>query len=748
MAGETNTSPVLAAADRAAGGAVTDIAKMTPQQRHSRLIAWFDQEMRRQAHNRFQMAMDEDYYDSIQWQPDEAAEVKARGQSPVVYNEVKPMIDWLIGIERRTRVDFKVYSRDDSPGADEDAKNKTKLLKYLSDVNREPFERSRAADDQFKAGLGWIEIGISPDPEDEPIYKRAESWRNCLYDSLGTSRDINQDCRYFFRFRIVDLDVAIAYFPDKEAQLRAACIGHSDEHYLEWWNGKRIEEVDAPIGMPGKYSMFDSDAWVNNVRDRVLLIECWHYEYTRETRGGTSIVDRVRKKMHCTLMTRQDEILHVPSPYRHNKFPFVPYWCYRRKRDNAPYSPIRPVRGPQDSMNKRVSKALFELSANQVIAEEDALNPAVMDADEVREELQAPDGFAVLAKGGLKKLEVRKGNPNFQGLLELAQLDQSMIRNASGVSDQNLNRTENQQSGIALKMKDDQGSKLTAEIFDNMLFAHQLEGEIELSLAEQFYTEPKVFPVAGERGKREYVRINQPGPNGERLNDITQRKAQFVIGEQAWRQTLMQAAFESMMELLGQLAPVAPQVVLALMDMVFELADIPNKQTVVQRIRSVTGFNDPDEPMTPEQQADAQQKQRQATLQAQLQMRQLMNDIKAAEAKGEQLSAQTLKTRVEAMYVAMQAGQVVATVPHVTPVADELLASAGFKDMHPGAAAPAVVQDPNLAPGATSQPPAPDSGMPPADQVPAAQPALAAGEEQGIETVRPDGATQPTGAPQ
>jgi hypothetical protein len=723
MAGEKTPSTV---ADRATGADTRDASKLKPEQRHRRLMSWFDQEMRRQAHNRFQMALDEDYYDSIQWQADEAQEVKDRGQNPVVYNEVKPMVDWLIGVERRTRTDFSVYSRDGTPEGDEDAKTKTKLLKYLADVNRANFERSDAADDQFKAGLGWIEIGISPDPEDEPIYKRMESWRNMLYDSLGSRRDL-EDSRYLFRFRIVDLDVAIAFFPDKEQQLRESCVGRSDDHYLEWWGGKPIEEIDLPMSLPGKYSMYDSDSWARNERERVLLIECWHYEYTRETRGGAGMMDRVRKKMHVTLMTERHELMHAKSPYEHNKYPFVPYWCYRRKKDNAPYSPIRPVRGPQDSLNKRISKSLFVMSTNQTWMEKGAIDPKMMSADEVRDEAAAPNGFIMLADGGLAKVETKRENDVAQGHLQLAQIDQAMIRNASGISEENLNRTTSVQSGIALAKKDEQGSKLTAQIFDNQLFARQLEGELELSLTEQFYTDEKVFSIAGERQKREYVRINQPGPDGKKLNDVTARRAMFVIGEQAWKQTIQQAAFESLMEVLGKLAPAAPQVVLALLDMVFELADIPNKKTVVQRIRAVTGVADPDEKATPEQEAAQAQKQQQEQMQQELALKQLVNDIKAAEAKGEQLDAQSLKTRIETMYVALQAGQVVATVPGVTPVADELLKSIGFQDRHPGA---------NPVPPAAAQPalPPPDAGAPALPD-----PQLADGAATGIETPGADG---------
>jgi len=719
-------------------------ASQAQKDKHSRLLSWFQQEMRRQSHNRYQMALDEDYYDSIQWLPDEAAELKERGQNPTVYNEVKPTIDWLIGTERRNRVDFMVISPDGNPQSEDEAKSKTKLLKYIAEANRLEFERSRSANETFKAGLGWIEVGVSPDPEDEPIFVRSESWRNMLYDSLGTRPDL-EDSRYLFRFRIMDLDIAIAFFPDKEDQLRASCVSRDEDHYLEWWNGKPMDEIDSPSAMPGKWAMYDTDSWAKNNRERVLLIEAWYKDPTTETSGlGTSAIDRVRMKMQCTVMTEKHIILDAPSPYKHNKYPFVPMWCYRRAKDNAPYGPIRTIRGPQDSLNKRMSKALFVLSTNQTIAEADAFDARIMTAEQARDELMAPDGFVLLAKGGIEKLKTHRENDVAEGHLRLAQADQATIRSASGITSENLGRDSNVTAGIALKQKAEQGGMLTAEIFDNMLLARQLEGELTLSLIEQFYNEPKIFSIEGERHKREYVRINQKDPvTGHVLNDVTARKAQFIIGEQSWRQSLQQAAFEKVMEMLTQLAPVAPQVVVALLPSVFELSDLPNKQQMLQTIRQATGMQDPDEPPTPQQQQAQQQQQALAARQLEAQMASLDAEIAKSKATGTNLDAKTLETTLKAIYVAMQAAQVVSTVPHVAGAADELLQSAGFVDKKPGMPpSPATPQ-----PGVPPFPGMPDSarpnqhqtaeGAPPQQNEGAPQPPqLANGSMQGIETPR------------
>jgi len=697
---------------------------------HGKLLAFFQQEMRRQSVNRYQMAIDEDYYDSDHYTIEEKAIIKSRGQAPVVYNETKSTIDWLIGTERRTRTDFTIQARESSKEADEDAKAKTKLLKYINDANKLEFEHSSAADDAFKAGVGWLEIGISEDPEDEPLYERHESWRNILYDSLGKRRDLT-DCRYLFRFRTVDLDFAIAYFPGKEQQLRVASVSTDSDSYLEWWNGHPIDSLGEGTPMPGKYTMYDSDAWANNQRERVMLIEAWHTEATTETTGmGTSAIDRVRQKMFCTIMTEKDVITTQPSPYNHNRFPFVPYWCYRRKRDGAPYGIARPVRGPQDSLNKRMSKVQHILSSAQMIAENDAFDDEIMTSEEAREEFSAPDGLVLLAKGGLAKIKTDRQNDVSESHVRLMSTDTAIIRNAAGVTNENLGRDTQAISGIAVQKKSEQGSILTAELFDNMRFGRQIEGEIKVSLIEQYYNQPKEFAITGERAKREYVQINTPDPvTGQILNDMTARKCLFIIGEQDWKQSLQQAAAESMMALLQQLAPTAPEVALSLLDLVVELFDLPNKTLILQRIRSVTGQTDPNGEVTPEEQAMRDQNDQKKSEKEQMEKDQLMAEIDNLRAKTKDTIAASVKKGVDSSFAAMQTGQVIVSIPAVAPIADAVMQDAGYQSPNP------VGDDPNFPIASVAQQPVVDF---PSNTDPMSPSTPGIGERQGIETMRPD----------
>lgn len=694
----------------AAGGLPQD--EESKQARHERRKAWFLSEASRQATNRALMAKCERFYDGEQWKFEDAQELRARGQEPIVYNEVKPTIDWLLGTERRTRVDFVVIAEDDGEEASEDARLKTKLLKYLDDTNRATFERSQAAEDAWKAGIGWIEVGLRGDKNGPPIYIGAESWRNIIYDSLGSSRRDMSDGRFKFRIKVVDLDVALAIFPEKEKELReCAQTGDDITIFREWMSGSGLitgldsfanskhEELD--FLTPNPVDMF-------NARERVLLLECWSREPIRNTEPNDyGIADPVTFKMYCSVMTEKHTLIEAPSPFKHDRDPFIPVWAYRNRRTGLPYSPILQLMGPQEALNHRMSRALFEGASNQVEMEEDAVNPEVMTFDEIRDELNDPNGLAIYAKGALagNKVRERKGQLEARFQLELGARDIQALRQMSGVSGENRGLDTNSQSGRAVLAKQDQGSLLTTELFDNLLFARQMEGEMVLSLAEQFLTQPMTVRTQDDKAGYAYSKINQYDPVSKTwLNDITARRAHFVVGEQAWKQTYAEAAFQSLMEVMTQLAAAAPQVVVALLDVVFEMhPNLPRKALVLDRIRSVTGQAPADGKLTPEQEQAKQQQAQQAQAQFELQMAGIQAEIKEKVSKGEKLDAEAMATRLEALRNAAEAAQILAAVPQATPVADELLRSAGFRDQ----AAPQVLPD-QMAPAQPALPAGPD----------------------------------------
>ncbi|AXF51435.1 portal protein [Erwinia phage Pavtok] len=668
---------------------------------HRRLIRLYEDELDRQSENRSQMARDEDFYDNDQWREEDARALRERGQVPLVYNVISSSINWVLGTEKRGRTDYKILPR--RKDASKPAERKTQLMKYLSDVNMTPFHRSRAFEDSVKVGIGWIETGVQNEDDGEPVFTRYESWRNLLWDSACTENDL-KDCRYIFRAKWVDLDIAEAMFPDRIGTLRAAAAGN--QAY-----GLDEQGDDAMDSMENQLSGYASIRSFNDgfQRGRVRLIECWYRKPTKAKRmvggdftgelfdeqnpspghqqsideGEAVPMDRTMMQMHVAIMCNVGMLYHAPSPYRHNQFPFTPLWCYRRGRDNLPYGMIRGMRDMQEDINKRASKALHILSTNKVIMDEGAVD----DLDEFAEEVSRPDAILVKKKG--YQLEINAERELAPAHLDLMSRSISMIQTLSGVTDENMGRATNATSGRAINARQEQGSMTTAGIFDNLRFAVQIHGQKELSLIEQFFTERKQFRITNARGTPEYIEVNDGLPE----NDIVRSKADFIISDADWRASVRQAQTEELFALLQQLAPVAPQVALVMLDLIVEGMDVTSRDEIVKRIRQVTGMRDPDaEDMTPEEKEAEAAKQQAEAAQAELNQRAVMAKIAVDEARAQKDMASIGKTQADVKKVlgslagenvstqlaALQAAIAAIQTPGAVGVADGILHESGF----------------------------------------------------------------------
>lgn len=597
------------------------------QSRFLRIKAWRKEAGDLQRDNRFAQMVDHDFYDGDQWTEDDATILRERGQAPLVFNVIKSTIDWIIGTERRTRVDYRVLPREknDADGAE----TKTNLLKFVGDANRFPYARSRAFADAIKSGVGWMEVSVRSDPTDEPIYQGYEDWRNIWYDPLSVEPDLS-DARYLFRERYVDLDVAMAMFPERKDVLRASAVQSA-----QYSDSLLIDDVDA------ERDVYEQGAGVltDDTRSRVKLVECWYrqvwsgkimrgdelgtlngatFDAANELHGllaqegHASVYDAVQMRVRCMVYCEAGVLQDAESPYRHNRFPLVPIWAHRKKRGNTPYGVVRGLIDPQSDLNKRRSKALFILSTNQVVADDDAVD----DWDEAAEEVARPDGIIRAKKGS--RFEIRNVVQLAEEHVNLMQQDRQFIESTGGVTDEMMGRESNAQSGKAILARQDQGHAVTAELFDNLRMSIQLVGEITLSLIEQYYTDRKVVRVLGDRGQAQYVTINEPQEDGSLLNDITARQADFQVDAMNFSASARQAAFESMMNMIGQLGN--PEAALALLDLAVDLSDIPGKDEMVKRIRAMTGQKDPDQADDdPQRMEEAQAEQGRAQQEAELQ---------------------------------------------------------------------------------------------------------------------------------
>lgn len=631
--------------------------------RLAKIEDWWYQARQVQSLARYEMSLDQDFYDGLQWSDEDKLELADRGQLPLVFNKIKTSVDWILGSEKRTRIDAKVFPREENDV--QLAEVKTQLLKYLSDVNKTGFARSRAFSDAVIVGVGWLEDAIRNDPTDEMLYSRYESWRNIWYDHLSQERDMS-DARYIFRSKWTDLDIALAMFPEQAEAIRAAArmqdLWNNDDDEFFWMNGTLSADGRVMTSRGSVYDAFNSD----NRRDRVRLIECWYrvparvqimrgipriegmiydqkdaYHVEMVEEGYASTYDALKMVVRCAMFLSGDTTGHgfllqdMASPYRHNRFPLTPIWCFRRGRDNTPYGIVRNIRDPQEDLNKRRSKALFILSTNKLIADKTAFD----DWDEVAEEMARPDG--ILKKTPGTEVQLHNETDVAERHVMMEEADAKYIQDVSGVTDENMGRQTNATSGIAIHARQNQGTLVTAEVFDSLRLATQLQGELQLSLVEQFYDQAKKIRITGSRGTTKFVQINEAQLDAQTgqmrtVNDITESQADYVVDAQDFRESVRIAMFETLMNLLGQLPP---EVTINILDLVVELSDVPGKEEIVKRIRKINGQVDPDHQDDPNAIAELQAKQQQEQAQAELVQRATEGELAEQEARINKLLA-------------------------------------------------------------------------------------------------------------
>lgn len=670
------------------------------ERKKQKLQDWVYQERVRQSENRKEMAIDANYADGLQWTDDEIKDMEDRGQLALTFNEIKPAVEWILGTEQRTKVDWSVLPR--KAAGVEDAQTKTKILKYLNDVNQTSFKRSFAFRHCVTVGVGWMETHISTDPEDEPIRHGNEHWRNVWWDSLSTQPDLS-DARYLFRQRYLDLDIAIAMWPEREQKLRSYAENrmHGPTYDEDSWIQSQVY-----YDQQNNYISRVDDALSasHNRRLVVPLIEMWYRETASglkvrgedkfngmlydETNpelsklremGSISLHEAVYMQMRLAIFLDQGCLLHDDkSPYNHNRFPLHPIWCYRRDIDGMPYGIVRNARDAQFDLNKRRAKALWLLSTVRSIMEKGAVD----DLDEFVDEVGRPD--AVIVKNSGKELAIEHNNALADGHVVLEDRDKNYIHSTSGVTAENLGQETNATSGKAIQSRQNQGTVVTGPIFTNLRQAYKWQGQVTLSLMEQFYNDEREFRITGDDGEHEFVQVNQfDEMTGQYMNDITARQADFVVSEQDFRESVRQAMFESMMDMVGKLPG---EMALQMLDMVFELSDLPKKDEIIKRIRQINGMPPPDE--TDEEKAQREQAD---AAEQEIMQRERMSVIEEREAstaekqarveeimgKATKLKAENVKTQLEALKSGMETSGMMAQAPDVAAMLDDLIAELG-----------------------------------------------------------------------
>lgn len=605
------------------------------------------------------------YYDGDQIPPQVAAVLEERGQPVECQNLIAPAIDSVLGTEAKTRSDLRVEANYENDDMEKLAEALNAEFYTVCQEMRIDRVRSDAYAGQIKAGLSWVEVRRNPDVTG-PRYIAEQINRNEVdWDWLSKKPDL-RDARWVRRRRWIDLDEAVMLFPQRAETLKNAVGTWDTFDDIERIDG---DDVDLRSGWEERQTWSRNEAeYLSTSRDRIMLYVIYYRVYERipmlalptgkmveydknNVAHAVAVASgRVKVEMRLVSFIRESwwagpyHLGDRPCDAPQGMFPLVPFWGFRKDQSGIPYGLVSRMISAQNSYNFRHLKVTWLLQASQVIMDSDATN---MTAEQVRKEANRPDGVFVLNADRKNKtkaadaLQINRDSSVSAQQMQVMEYDRQNIQDCAGIYSSYMGQdTSGVVSGIAVSNLVEQSSTTLAEINDNYTMACNALGELVLNyLLEDLKQKTSYTIVVNRKDKRrrKVVTINTPGDDGKITNDISRLDARIVLAPidstPAYRAQLAD-------RLIGIIQKLPPQAQSAVIDLVLELVEIPNKDEFIDRVSRALGTQDPQYMTEEEKQASQQQAKLNEFAQA-LQFKQQIAEIqnKDADTASKQASA-------------------------------------------------------------------------------------------------------------
>jgi hypothetical protein len=608
-----------------------------------------------------------------QWTEEDRGAMRFKDRPIYEFNHIQPAVHTALGIQLNSRVDISLKPR--GYGADEaTADILSRLIMQVQDESEFHWMESKIYEDGLIQRRGYYDFRMSidnniygeitidtldpldviPDPDAQSYDPRG--WRYVIVQRWLTYDEL----ALLYGEKIAKKVESIAdLYAEEDTWDNKASFGHenkgdstpgSADYYSYGWFEDDNFKVRRYFVIDRQYRRISKeDVVVSLVGDIYPLESLTDGQVKAICEGGGCItkryVDRVRWCVSSGPVTIHDEW----SPYK--TFTVVPYFpIFRRGRTR---SMVDNLESPQELENKALTSFIEILNS--------ASNPI----------WKVPQGCLVgmtpstLARQGAKAGLVVEFDPSVgeptreqplappQAAVELINKAEFAIKTISGMSDALQGQPGSEVSGIAIKTKQYQGQLQMGRHLDNLAYTRRLAARKILELIQQFYTTERLIRIYDPTTKelQDEFTINQIGPDGAILNDVTIGKYDVIVSDTPTHASYMDAEYDKMMSMIEKGVPIPPEYLI-------DSSNVRKKYDIIKQIKSSGEPSPLEKAEMALKEAEAAVKQAQA--------------VKA--------EADSIAATVKAQYEAIQTAATIAEVPAVAPLADSILRSAGFED--------------------------------------------------------------------
>ena len=368
-------------------------------------------EIRRQPLWRAEADKAADYHDGNTIDDALSAQLQERGMGPIHANLIKPTIDTILGMEAKSRTDWRVTADNDN-----DMDVCEALSAKLHEAERNA-RADRACADAYsgmvKTGIGWVGITRETNPFKYPYRVESIHRREMFWDWQAKKHDLS-DANYLTRQRWFGIDQLVTLLPEHAETLKAVGNGWPTE-----WLDRARESVTLQHAFDQEQRISLGDwEWRSVQKRRVCMHEVWYREYVRGMvvdlpDGKTVELDQsnmiqmvaigqglaqprpaVYSRLHVSLWVGPHKL--EDHCYGTGNFPYVPFFGFREDLTGVPYGMIRSMMPLQDEYDARRRKLLWLLASKRVLIDSDALDTRYNDFSDLAREIARPDSVVVL----------------------------------------------------------------------------------------------------------------------------------------------------------------------------------------------------------------------------------------------------------------------------------------------------------------------------------------------------------------
>ncbi|WP_104748588.1 portal protein [Helicobacter cetorum] len=466
------------------------------------------------------------YYNGNQLPPDVLKIIQERGQTPIVENMFKVIVNKILGYKIESISEIRLSPKQQEDRALSDLLNS--LLQVF--IQQENYDKAMIARDKdlLIGGLGVIQLWVVEDKE-----------RNVEIDIKALKPE----------------SFVIDYFS-------------TDKNALDARRFHKMLEITEQESL----MLFGSEVVVNysyvNNEKIAKIIESWYKEFNTETK---------EYEWNRYLWSRNAGIYKVEKkPFKNGACPFIVSKLYTDELNNY-YGLFRDIKPMQDFINYAENRMGNMMGSFKAMFEEDA----VVDIEEFVETMSLDNAIAKVRPNALKdnKIQFMNNQADLSALSQKAEQKRQLLRILAGLNDESLGMAINRQSGVAIAQRKESGLMGLQQFLKNTDDMDRLIFKLAISFICEYFTKEQVFKIVDKKVGDRYFKINS-----KQENKIRPLKFDLILKSQLKTETRDEKWY-NWNELLKILAPIRPDLVPSLVPLMLNDMDSPITNDVLEAIQ-------------------------------------------------------------------------------------------------------------------------------------------------------------------